>query len=94
MANINQMNRQWKDGLAPVHWLHARAALTKAELAEAFWRAVSALRRSKLKNIHTLILVAHMNANSGQLGPIRSGYLSCIRRARLDAGNPTAHIRR
>jgi hypothetical protein len=60
VANINQMNRQWKSGLAPVHWLPARAALTKAELAEAFWRAVSALRRSRLKNIHTLTLLAHI----------------------------------
>jgi len=60
VANINQMNRHWKNGLAPAHWLPARAALTKAELAQAFWRAVSALRRSKLKNIHTLTPLAHI----------------------------------
>ena len=43
-----------------MHWLPARAALPKAELVRAYWRAVSTLRRSKLKNIHTLTLVGHI----------------------------------
>jgi hypothetical protein len=54
------MNRQWKNAVAPVHWLPARAALTRADLARAYWRAVSTLRRSRLKNIHTLTLVAYI----------------------------------
>ena len=60
MANINQMNRHWKTAVAPVHWLPARAALTRAELARAYWRAASTLRRSRLKNLHTLTLVAYI----------------------------------
>ena len=59
MAKINYMNRRWKNGVARVHWPPARPALTKAELAQGYWRAVSMVRRSKPKNTYTLTLVAY-----------------------------------
>jgi len=54
------MNGQRTNGVAPVHSLPDRPALTKAELARAYWRAVSKVRRFKPKNVYNLTLVAYL----------------------------------
>ena len=55
MANIKKMNRRWKNGLASSRSLRSRPALTRAELAQAYWRAVSrrALRQAQERELHS-----------------------------------------
>jgi hypothetical protein len=60
VANINCMKRCWKNEVAPVHWLPARPALTKAELAQAYWRAVLMVRRAQPRNVYNVTLVAYL----------------------------------
>jgi len=53
------MDGQRRTGVSSAHLLPCRPALTKAELARAYWRAVTRLRHLKPNNVYTLGVLAY-----------------------------------